>query len=227
MPADKIQVQNPNVDLTAALLWQENNAPNITKLVQLKNAWYQTNHVVFWQNWFINTFDIRTCDQFGLMVWSIILDIPLTISQSPSNPNKPTFGFGSYNKNFDNGNFTTIQQTVIVLTIDDQRDLLLLRYNQLTGNCRIPWINRMLKRILGDYGPIYALDPLDMSAIVYVVDFIPSAGLVFILANCNVLPSPAGVPVKVLLKKLTPFGFGAFNQNFYNANFINQFLVGA
>lgn len=227
MPADKIQVQNPNVDLTDTLLWRHNNAPNLTKLMQLKNDWYQAHHVKFWQDWFINTFDIRTCDQFGLIVWSIILDIPLSVVQPPSQPGKLTFGFGTYNKNFGNGNFSTIQETVIVLSPDRQRDLLLLRYNQLTGNCRIPWINRMLKRILGDYGPMYALDPLDMSAIVYVVDYMPSAELTFIFANCNVLPRPAGVPVKILLKKLTPFGFGAFNQNFYNANFINPFLVGA
>lgn len=225
MSASKIQVQAPQVDLTEALLWQHDVATYLPKLVQLKNDWYQAHHVAFWQRWVIDTFDIRTCNQFGLVVWSIILNIPLQIAQPPSQPGKPTFGFGLLNKNFGRGNFSTIQPTVIVLSIDRQRDLLLLRYNQLTGKCSIPWINRMLHRIIGDYGKIYALDPLDMSSITYVLDYIPSAELAFVLAQCDVLPRPSGVPIKIVLKPLIPFGFGTKNKNFKSSNFSNPFLV--
>jgi len=225
MAASKIQIQAPQVDLTEALLWQHDIATYLPQLVQLKNDWYQAHHVAFWQQWVIDTFDIRTCNQFGLVVWSIILNIPLAISQPPSRQGKPTFGFGVLNQNFGRGNFSTVAPTVIVLTIDQQRDLLLLRYNQLTGKCSIPWINRMLNRIIGDYGKIYALDPLDMSSITYVLDYNPSAGLAFVLAQCDVLPRPSGVPIKIVLKPRIPFGFGIYNKNFKSANFSNPFLV--
>jgi hypothetical protein len=193
--SDTIENFSFAIDLTMALLWQYNMAENLTNLVEQKNAWYQTNQVAFWTDFISDIFDIRTCNQFGLVVWSIILNIPLHIPVPPP-PAQPTFGFGSYNKNFNNGNFTTIAPSVVSLNTDQQRILLLLRYNQLTGNCTVPFINWMLQRILGSFGRIYVEDPLDMSSITYVLTFIPPSGLWFILSQCNVLPRPAGVNIQ-------------------------------
>lgn len=216
-----------DIDLSAsfldALLWEYSNSPNLTALVESKDAWYQENHVQFWQDWITNVFDISTCNQFGLAIWSIILNIPLHISVSASALG-PIVGFGSLNQNFCKGNFGTIVQSSVSLSIAAQRILLLLRYAQLTGKTNIPWINQMLSRILGSFGKMYVLDPLDMSALIYVADFQPSAELWFIFTECNVLPRPAGVGLKLIVSGFKNFGFGAFNQNFANGNFINPII---
>jgi hypothetical protein len=195
---DRKQNFDPTVDLTEALLWEYSQAAKLIALVNAKNAWYQTNHVQFWQNWVTNVFDIRTCGLFGLAVWSIILNIPLYVSVTPTGQG-PAFGFSTLNKNFGWGNFQTNSASAVSLTIDQQRTLLLLRYNQLTGNCTVPFINRMLKNILGSYGKIYVEDPLDMSQLNYVVTFPPNSALLFIMTECNVLPRPAGVGLKITL----------------------------
>ena len=191
------------VDFTEALLWQYNNAPYLTSLVQQKNTWYQNNHIQFWGQWITNVFDIRTCNQFGLIIWSIILNIPLHVPV-PAQANKPTFGFGvlplgaTWNQNFGNGNFAQVSNAVS-LSIDQQRLLLRARYFQLTGKFSIPAINRMLKSIFGKFGLIYAEDSLDMSFITYHVKFTPSSSLLFLLTNTNVLPRPAGVGIQIVI----------------------------
>lgn len=191
------------VDLTEALLWQHNMAPKLTALVKAKASWYEANHIAYWAAFIANTFDIRTCNQFGLIIWSIILNIPLHIAVPPQ-PQKPTFNFGTlplgatWNQNFDNGNFGTTTGTVVSLTTDQQRILLLARYNQLTGKLSIPAINRFLKRVFGTFGVIYAVDSLDMTSITYEVMFTPSSAVLFMLTNTNVLPRPAGVGINVV-----------------------------
>ena len=191
------------VDFTEALLWQYNNSPILTYLVKQKNTWYQNNHIQFWGQWITNVFDIRTCNQFGLIIWGIILNQPLFVPVV-AQPNKPTFGFGTlplgatWNQNFGNGNFAQVSNQVS-LTTDQQRLLLLSRYFQLTGKFSIPSINRMLKMIFGQFGLIYASDSLDMSMITYTIKFIPSSALLFLLTNTNVLPRPAGIGINIVL----------------------------
>jgi hypothetical protein len=216
-----------DIDFTAtfldAILWQYNNSPNLLSIVEQKDTWYQENQVQFWQNWITDIFDIRTCNQFGLAVWSIILNIPLHVATQAS-ASGPKIGFGVLNQNFFKANFGSVSSSGVSLSIESQRILLLLRYAQLTGRTEVPWINQMLSRILGTFGKVYVLDPLDMSSLTYVVTFQPSSELWFILTECDVLPRPAGVGLKIIVSGFKSFGFGTFNQNFGNGNLINPII---
>lgn len=222
MSSDRIQALNFSIDLTKSILWEFNNATNLISLINQKASWYEQNQVAFWENWITDVFDIRTCNQFGLVVWSIILDIQLKKSV-PGNISGPTFGFGAYNKNFGNGNFSLPIESTVTLSIEYQRILLLLRYNYLISNGTIPSINRALSRILGISRPLYVIDWHDMT-ITYVVAFTPDSEFMFILTNGNILPRPAGVKTRILLGTLPIFGFGSFNQNFFNSNLINPII---
>ena len=76
-----IQSFDFSVNLLQALLWEYNEASNLQSILTQKQAWYNTNQSNFWNNWIVNVFDMRTANEFGLTVWSIILDLPLFYSQ--------------------------------------------------------------------------------------------------------------------------------------------------
>ena len=195
--ADFVQAFDFSVDLTKALLWQYDNAPNLTSLVNFKNAWYETNNNAFWKNWIYDVFDINTCNSFGLQVWAIILGISISNTYQVPVPNAYVWGFGIYNQNFNNGNFFNAGTETIGLDEVHQRILLKLRYYQLTGKCTIPAINAMLFNILGSYGTAYILPTTGnvMSPLTYVFGWIPDQQLLAILNNIDILPRPAGVEI--------------------------------
>ena len=206
------------VDLLRALLWQDNNTPNMTAILQAKQTWYDTNVSTFWSDWVTDVFDIRTANQFGLAVWAIVLGVPTTVILPPTT--KANFGFGSFNKNFNNGNFGQNTSQAAILTLEQQRLLLLLRYFSLTTLPSVTNINAGLKRILGSLGTCYVLDPLDMSYITYVFTFIPNSELSFVLNNYDVLPRPSTLGIKFVTSSNSgTFGFGPYNKNFNNGTF--------
>jgi hypothetical protein len=92
-----------SVDTLKALLWQYNEAKSLQELVKRKDAWTRKRQSEFWRNWLRDVFDIRTANDFGLMVWAIILDYR-TFIELPGTV-KENFGFGAFNLNFSNGNF--------------------------------------------------------------------------------------------------------------------------
>jgi hypothetical protein len=211
-----------NVDLLKGiLLWRNNEAPNITALLEGKQAWYEQNHTQFWNDWCTNVFNIDTATEFGLSVWALILGMPLTLIVQPNQG--PQWGFGvkgtnNHRFNFNNGNFGTAQSGV-GLTLDQKRILLKLRYYQLTSRCTVPEMNRRIKAILGQFGNVYVLDANNMQFVTFVFGFQPNSALQFILENFDVLPRPAGVGVRIIVSTRPAFGFGAFNQNFNNGTF--------
>lgn len=214
-----VQPLNLSVDLLASLLWQHNNAPKLEALVRSEQDWYNKNQSEFWSNWVRDVFDLRTANAFGRKVWSIILGVPLAVTLAPSQVGKPTFGFGTFNKNFGRGNFTSKTASTATLTPDQQRLVLQLRYFKLISRATVPEINRMLKFAFRDVGNVYVLDTLDMSFVVYVFSFLPGSQLSFILEQYDILPRPAGVGVKYLTINRPVFGFGDTNKNFNNGTF--------
>jgi hypothetical protein len=90
--ATRIQEFDYSINLLRALLWQDNNTPALTALLQAKQAWYDTNVSTFWSDWVTDVFDIRTANEFGLAVWAIILGVPTTVILPPTT--KKNFGFG-------------------------------------------------------------------------------------------------------------------------------------
>jgi hypothetical protein len=212
----RIQAIDYSVNLLQALLWQYNEALRLQSLLEQKQEWYNTEYSEFWDNWYRDVFDLRTANDFGLSVWAIILNIPLTITTNLT-PSANIWGFGSFRKNFNRGNFAP-STSGIKLTLAQKRLVLQLRYFQLVTRGAIPEINAFLNYVFADYGKVYAQDGLDMT-MNYVFTFQPPAQLRFVLESFDVLPRPAAVMVNYVVLIRETFGFGPFHKNFNRGNF--------
>jgi len=216
-----IQELDASVELTKALLWQYNNAENLEGLITKKQEWYNENNNEFWDDWLRDVFDLRTANSFGLSVWSIILNLPIAVTQDPSPP-KPTWGFGVNNENFNSGNFTNLNSTVVNLTLEQARLVLRLRYFQLVTSGRIPEINNFIRPLFEEqFGVVFAYDNLDMT-MTYIFKFDPPQQLRFVLENYDILPRPSGVLLNLLYDPQPGWGFGPLNLNFGNGNFFGS-----
>lgn len=219
-----IQRFDYSVNLLRALLWQHNKADRLESLMRAKQDWYAENQTDFWESWYRDVFDLRTASAFGCQVWAAILGLKLSISTDPTNPAKPTWGFGPYGQNFNNGNFGQQGSGTVTLTVEQQRLVLRLRYFQLVTRCTTPEINRFMASAFGEFGNVYVQDANDMSAITYVFDFALGSQLTFILRTYDVLPRPSTVGIAYILAARPTWGFGDFNRNFNNGNFANHDL---
>lgn len=250
-----IQQFNYNVNLLQAILWQYDEATNILGLINKKQTWYNTYQTQFWTDWYNNVFNILTANQFGLSVWSYILNLPLYLDNSPEPPNKPIWGFNNNSSypvlentyfNFGNGNFST-KGTIINLTLEEQRFLLRLRYFQLCSNGIVSainpnqvvtGINEFLNYLcrtsnINYLGTIYALDGLDMTMTYVITDSGFSQQLLLAIQMLDLFPRPTGVLIKIHINYGFQFGFNAgtfnnyenTNRNFGNGNFIPPFIL--
>ncbi|WP_058909744.1 DUF2612 domain-containing protein [Entomohabitans teleogrylli] len=188
--AETIPEINNSVNLLRNIIWQTDGS-NIQTLIEKKQDWYNQAHEHFWNNWFRDVFDIRTANDFGLNIWARILGISFTIQDCPN----------------------------LSLTTKQKRLVCRLRYYQLITRSTIPEINGILKDLFGEENGAYALDPNDMSYIMYVFEEQPSDDLSVILAKYDLLPRPATVGIKFRVLEYEPFGFGPYNMNFNNAPF--------
>lgn len=205
------------MNLLESILWQYNDAEKLQALLQSKQDWYDKNHNKFWQDFVANIFDMRTADDFGLSVWSQILELPLYKNIEPSS-NKFAFGFGSHHANFTRGNFGTNTGTTIDLPTDIKRIALQLRYFQLVTCGAVPEINRFMAFVFKNYGRVYLLDGEDMTQ-VYVFTFNLDQFLRFMLDNLDVMPRPAGVKSTYVETPKKYFGFGSPHVNFTRGTF--------
>lgn len=211
---DNIQAFNFSVDLLRALLWQYNDAVNLQSILRQKSEWYSRNHTEFWNRWIADVFNLRTANDFGLAVWAIILDMPLTVG-IPGSGARPVFGFGQYNQNFTNGNFGRDSAGVAGLTTEQRRVVLLLRYYQLITDGTVPHVNSILKDV---FGQGYVLDHLDMTCS-YIFPQSLSSTMIQVLENFDLLPRPAGVEVNILINPDEVFGFAPIYLNYENGQF--------
>lgn len=185
----RIQKINFHTDLLKCVLWQYDNAENLINLIRRQQAWYDSNQASFWENWYRDVFNLDTANEFGLIIWCIILGLPLFVETRPDAKNKFIFGFDPYYYNFDNGAFTSEQQAGFTLTNEERRIILKLRYYYLTSKGDLTDINKNLNRIFSPLGPVYLIDHLDMS-VTYVFEFIPSPNMLNVLKSFRVLPTP-------------------------------------
>lgn len=190
--ANDIQQIDLSVNVLQAVLWQYDQSPNLLQLLNDKQAWYDKYQTQFWRDFMTNTFDLRTANDFGLTVWSIILGRPVYINNGPSALDRPAWGFEQYHKHFDQGNFASNEGNSFRLGTESARAMLQLRYFQLTSAGCIPELNRMLAFVFKDYGTAYVVDNLDMS-IEYVFNFEVSNELQYLFRYFDILPRPAGV----------------------------------
>ena len=153
-----------NGDILQALKWMHDAAPNTTSLITLKRDWYDKFNTQFWVDWQQFVFNLDTANNFGLMVWCIILGVPSQLFGLY--PPDGAWAYGSDRQNFvgtgpapydsEGGNFYGGGEFTL-LTAEEIRWALKLRYAALVSNGRIEYINRMLNWIFNkgepwDYG---------------------------------------------------------------------------
>lgn len=217
MNAD-IQAFDFSVDLMQAILWQYNDAARLQAILQAKQDWYDANQRDFWTNWHRDVFDLRTANDFGCAVWSIILEQPLVADPGAAPADYPAFGFGDHGMNFGHGNFAR-GATPQTMTTEQKRIILQLRYRQLVSRGTVPEINAMLVDLFGRLGPAWVVDNHDMS-MTYVFGFEPPSALLQVLDLFDILPRPAGVGINRLVPSDSlRFGFAPYGQNFNNGTF--------
>ena len=201
--------------LLDSVLWQYNDATNLLSLLNSKQDWYDINQTDFWFNWYQSVFDLGNANDFGVCIWSIILDVPLYILNSSEPTDSPIWGFNAYDPsypdvinsytNYSGGNFDG-NNTVIYLTIEQQRFLLLLKYFQLSNLGDIDDINKFLNSLCSvadiDYpGTIYVIDNLDMTiTYTFTTDGFPISLFYLIqYGQLDLLPRPAGVSATYII----------------------------
>lgn len=217
-----IQTFDFSVDVLRGLLWQHNRAVALRALLDAKQTWHDENQTRFWQDWARDVFDLRTANAFGCQVWARILGIRL--APPPAEGSAEVWGFGEFRQNFDNAPFAPGGPDSVSLTVEQQRIVLQLRYFQLVMRPSVTEINRMLRYVFRDLGGVYVLDPLNMTAITYVFDFVPDPRLAFVLEQFDVLPRPSTIGIQLITTAREAWGFGEFRQNFDNAPFGNPTL---
>lgn len=216
---------NCEIDILKSIDWQRSNAESFKKLMQHKQAWYQEYHCDFWNDWTKDVFDLRTANDFGLSVWSIILDEPIFGLSKASPSDYPAFGFGEFNQNFENGNFGTNDDSGFNFTTEQRRQLLQLKAYILHMNGSAVKINEALTRIFGER-QIICIDNLDMS-FTYLVYTDELAAFSVELYGRDLLPRPAGIEIKLVLNAdAMPFGFGEYRSNFHESNFYAGIIIG-
>lgn len=201
-----------SVNVLQSLIWQYNDASNLQGIIQDKQDWLDANVRDFWDNWYTDVYDLRTANDFGLQVWAAILSMQFTLKEDI-----PTliFGFdGSGGLNFNNSVFYPIQTEL--LTTEQKRLILRLRYRQLTSNATIDEVQRALNDILPN---AVAIDAMDMSLIL-TYPTIPDVLTLYILDNYDVIPRPNSVKFNRRFGYSQWLGFaGTGSGNLYNSNF--------
>ena len=206
------------LDLSTAIDWQRGSAEKLNKLISLKQDWYDDNHCDFWNDWVGDIFDLRTANEFGLSVWSIILDLPLFDQSQKSRPDYPAIYFGSFKKNFSGGNFGKNASTVNDLTTDQKRIMLQLKAFIMHMRSSTYEINIKMTELFG-FRSIYVLDNLDMSY-TYIISDPELMSFISVIQDYDLLPRPNSVSVDVVIgSNSTPYLFGSSRDNFGNGNF--------
>ena len=175
------------INLEEVLLWQYNDAINIQKLIQNQQKWIDENHNDFWDNWYRDVFDLRTCNEFGISVWAIILGVSFNVNKSDEGKNVWGFDTDTPN-NFFYANFSAIASGSVNLTLEEKRKILQLRYYNMITRATIPEMNRAIKAIFGE-GYVEDDGTMDLKVPLSVA---PNSRLQYILDNFNPIPVPSG-----------------------------------
>ena len=67
------------INLEKCILWQYDKAPNINGIKKKKKKWYRQNVSYFMTSFFLNIFNLKTANDFGLNVWGKLLNFPRQI----------------------------------------------------------------------------------------------------------------------------------------------------
>lgn len=213
----KTQEFDYSVDLMRSILWQYESAPGMVQLARSDQAFIDSHNGKFWADWQRDVFDLTTANDFGLSVWSRILDYPITLA-SQKRTSGAIFGFGANHKNFELGNFGVGQDEETLLGTDEARALLMLRWFKLTMRPTIPNINQALEIVFGP-GQVFVVDSYDMTYASYIFLHEPNHKLRDLLNRTDALPRPSTVGSQWIVRPRPAWGFGVNRLNFENGNF--------
>jgi hypothetical protein len=208
---------NCKINLLSALDWQRSGADIAKKFIENEQNWLNVNHCEFWENWEVDVFSLATANDFGLAVWSIILDESIYGIEylGPG-----SFGFNESDENFFNGSFSIPEDSTFEFTTEQKRIILQLKaFKVLAIGGSIIQTNTSMANIFGN-GVILAFDNFDMSY-VYLLESNISDFIIEINKR-DLLPRPIGIEV-ASIRILSPktFGFAESNENFNDGNFFS------
>jgi len=209
------------INLLSSLDWQRSGADIVRQFVQNEQDWMQVNHADFWNNWQKDVFTLGTANDFGLAVWSIILDEDIYGYLSRSPENYPNWGFGPDDENFYNGSFATDDAFSYEFSTTQKRILLQLKaFKVLAMSGPIIQTNTAMMNIFGK-GVIIALDNLDMTYSYLLTD--PTIDdFIGEIQRRDLLPRPIGIEVSdVRFIEAKTWGFAVADENFFDGNFYN------
>lgn len=214
-----------NINLLRSILWQYNDAEHLQALINAEAEFYSLSSAGFWQNWYRDVFNLDTANDFGLIIWSVILGSYRDVRLNTESRGR-IFGFNAKegvalansNQNFNFGNFTS-SESIVSVNRDQLRMLLKIRAMQLVSNGSAYDINRMLNRVFPD-NSVFCRDNLDMT-MTYVFTEAPSMDILFLLQKAEVFRPPAAIGYNVRVFSARTWGFGAHRMNFHRGNFFH------
>jgi hypothetical protein len=175
-----------SVNLTQVLLWQYNQATNLTGIIAAKQTWYNVNQNNFWSDWQENVFNLCTANNFGCIVWAIILGFPLGPFITDTTTYR-SFGFNQFHSNFNNSNFALSTGAGLSLTVAQQILVLRLRLYKITGKATKSNVNSILATLFGS-GNLYIIDGNNMTCTVKYNSMIVTGALLNVLENYDIIP---------------------------------------
>tara|TARA_R110000851_G_scaffold60415_5_gene139469 strand:- start:1612 stop:2274 length:663 start_codon:yes stop_codon:yes gene_type:complete len=207
------------INLLSALDWQRSGADIAKQFIENEQAWLDINHCGFWNDWQVDVFSLSTANDFGLAVWSIILDEDIFGYQGSSPEDYPNWGFGVDDENFFDGSFASESAITYEFTTEQKRILLQLKaFKVLAIGGPIIQTNKAMANIFGN-GVILAFDNFDMSFVYQLLDS-TFADFIVEVNKRDLLPRPIGIEVsEIRIITVDTFGFAEFDENFNNGNF--------
>lgn len=202
-------------DITQAILWQFENSPNLIRLIKNKQAFYDNAVPALIEKLERDFFNIETANLWGLVLWSLILNIPIAKQIAPQTEKK-AFGFGVERRNFRaRTNFGNRAGGIYSLTTEQARRLIRTRIFTLTHAPTQDNINRHLSDYYSQVdSKVYVIDQMDMQWILYNFNYEIDSYTRFLIEEFDLLPRPSTLGTRVREIKKVSFGLGAKRRNF-------------
>lgn len=197
--ANYTQSEDFAVDILGHVLWQDDPEDNPLRiLAEAKQAWYDEAVTKFWNSWLRDVFSLKTANKFGCVVWARILQIPAGLVYQEAAAARVPFGFSANRENFNEANFHAAAFVSNVLTVDEMRRVLRMRYYLLTISPTPENINYALADVFGDLGGAYIADSGSTPMVAnYVFNYTLSDGMLTALKSYEILPRGAGVALTI------------------------------
>ncbi len=192
---------DPVIDVLKSLMWGDVGS-HIEKIGLVKQALVDEYHTEFWNNFLVDVFNFNTANSFGLSVWARILDVPLYLS---SEARTEAFGFNG-GQPFGQAAFNVVSGTPIAVSLEEQRQMIKLKYFIMTNRLSIPSINAGFAWVFGA-GNVTVESNHNMTMTITVFNESISEYFINYLSTLDLLLIPAAVDYNIVYKYITPFGF--------------------